>query len=152
MFASLFSSSSSSVEASRRSVGFDDVLLAIQNPEKYLLINTLPVNQQACLIQQTVPVAEEEALLNRLISAYKHYTQPVIVYGRNCADITVDRKYAQLRNLEFREVYVYSGGMLEWMLLQDVFGRDEFPTTSHTLDILKFQADSVFKMPRLTNS
>jgi 3-mercaptopyruvate sulfurtransferase SseA len=94
---------------------------------------------------------EEEAVMNQWIASYKHYTQTVIVYGKHGADIAVDRKYQQLTGLGFREVYVYAGGMLEWMLLQDVFGATEFPTTSKTTDILRFQAPSVFKMPRLTN-
>jgi hypothetical protein len=146
MFAAWFTESSPV-----RRVGFDDVLLANQAPEKYLLINTLPLHQQSCLIRNTVSVAEEEALMNRLISSYCHYGKPVIVYGKNGADVTVDRKAQQLKALGFREVFVYSGGMLEWMLLQDVFGHAEFPTTSPCGDILRFQADSVLKMPRLTN-
>jgi hypothetical protein len=145
MFAAWFSASS------YRRVGFDDVLLASQSPEKYLLINTLPLHQQACLIRNTVPVADEEALINQIMSSYQHYSKPVIVYGKNGADVTVDRKAQQLKALGFCEVFAYSGGMLEWMLLQDVFGHTEFPTTSPCGDILRFQADSVLKMPRLTN-
>jgi hypothetical protein len=34
---------------------------------------------------------------------------------------------------------MYLGGMFEWMLLQDIYGRDEFPTTSKVLDILKYK-------------
>jgi rhodanese-related sulfurtransferase len=134
-----------------RRVGFDDVLLAIQHPETYMLINTLPAHQQSCLIQQTTPVAEEEVRMNQLMSSDKHHRQMVIVYGKNGSDVTVDRKCQQLSSLGFREVFVYSGGMLEWMLLQDVFGYAEFPTTSRSGDIFQFQADSVFKIPRLTN-
>jgi rhodanese-related sulfurtransferase len=141
----------SQVPQQQRRVGFDDVLLAIQHPEKYVLINTLAAHEQQCLIQSTMPFVEEEAVMNQWIASYKHYTQTVIVYGKHGADIAVDRKYQQLTGLGFREVYVYAGGMLEWMLLQDVFGATEFPTTSKTTDILRFQAPSVFKMPRLTN-
>jgi hypothetical protein len=36
-------------------------------------------------------------------------------------------------------VKVYFGGMFEWLLLQDVYGSDSFPTTSKEIDILKFK-------------
>jgi hypothetical protein len=34
--------------------------------------------------------------------------------------------------------------MFEWMILQDVYGMDEFPTTSKVLDILKFKPIRAF--------
>jgi len=135
----------------QRRVGFDDVLLAVGQPETYLLINTLPVQEQSCLIFSTVSIAEEEVMINQLISSYKHHDKTVILYGKNGADTSVDRKYQQLTGLGFRNVFVYAGGMLEWMLLQDAFGKDEFPTTSTLLDLLRFQATSMFKIPRLQN-
>ena len=135
----------------QRRVGFDDVLLAVRQPETYLLINTLPVQEQSCLICSTVSIAEEEVMINQLISSYKHHDKTVILYGKNGADTNVDRKYQQLAGLGFRNVFVYAGGMLEWMLLQDAFGKDDFPTTSELLDLLRFQATSVLKIPRLQN-
>jgi rhodanese-related sulfurtransferase len=143
MFASWFST--------MRRVGFDDVLLAVRQPETYLLINTLPVQEQSCLIRSTIPIAEEEALMNSIIASYQQSNKTVIIYGKNNADTSVDRKYQQLTSLGFRQVYVYAGGMLEWMLLQDAFGKDEFPTTSVLLDLLRFQPPSVFKIPRIQN-
>jgi hypothetical protein len=150
MFASWLSSTTTTTSSLRR-VGFDDVLLAIQQPEVYLLIDTLPSHEQSCLIPTTVCITEEEALMNRLISSYQHHTKTVIVYGKNCADTSVDRKYAQLLQLGFQQVYVYAGGMLEWMLLQDAFGKDAFPTSSDLLDLLRFQAPNILKTPRLKN-
>lgn len=135
----------------QKRVGFDDVLLAVREPEKYLLINTLPVHEQSCLICSTISITEEEVLINQLISSYTHHDKTVILYGKNGADTSVDRKYQQLTGLGFRDVFVYAGGMLEWMLLQDAFGKDEFLTTSTLLDLLRFQAPSVFKIPRLQN-
>jgi hypothetical protein len=105
----------------------------------YLLISTLPKLEQQCLILHTVPEAEEEALMNRLMTQEVHGKTPVILYGKNCADPSVDQKYHQLVALGFRQVHVYGGGMLEWTLLQDVFGAREFPTTSVTTDLLRFQ-------------
>jgi hypothetical protein len=62
----------------------------------------------------------------------------------NSADQTVDTKYEQLIGLGFREIYIYGGGLFEWMLLQDVYGASEFPTTKKVVDILKFQVKSRF--------
>jgi hypothetical protein len=31
-------------------------------------------------------------------------------------------------SLGFKNVYIYLGGMFEWLLLQDVYGQKEFPT------------------------
>jgi len=145
MFASWFSS------LSIRRIGFDDVLLAVGNPETYLLINTLPAQDQSCLIRHTITISEEERVMNQYISSYQHYNKKVIVYGKNCADASVEKKYHQLTSLGFRDIFVYPGGMLEWMLLQDVFGVDEFPTTSTTTDLLRFQAPTILNLPRLTN-
>ena len=44
--------------------------------------------------------------------------------------------------LGFCNVYVYPGGIFEWLCLQDIYGEKEFPTTSKELDILKFKPQS----------
>ncbi|GAI73259.1 unnamed protein product [marine sediment metagenome] len=36
-------------------------------------------------------------------------------------------------------------GYLKWLLLQDIYGKDEFPTTSEELDILKYKASTVLQ-------
>ena len=33
----------------------------------------------------------------------------------------------------------YPGGVFEWLLLQDIYGNDNFPTTKKELDILKYK-------------
>ena len=48
-------------------------------------------------------------------------------------------KYTQLVNLGFVNVYIYPGGLFEWLCLQDIYGDDEFPTTNKELDILKYK-------------
>jgi len=59
-------------------------------------------------------------------------------------DTTVEKKYKQLASLGFSEIYLYSGGMFEWMILQDIYGNAEFPTTSKVLDILKYKPSRTF--------
>ena len=70
----------------------------------------------------------------------------VIVYGRNSCDNQVEQKYKQLRNLGIPQVYIYPGGLFEWALLQDIYGKDEFPTYSKdekVLDPLKYKGDKI---------
>ena len=103
----------------------------------HLIINTLAVEEQTCLIVGTIPVTQESRRVNELLS--KNISTTIIIYGKNCNDDTVDTKYNQLSKLGFTQVYVYQGGIFEWLLLQDVYGKDEFPTTIQELDILKYK-------------
>lgn len=114
-------------------VGFDDILYWIKQPksisEYFILINTMPPIDQDFLIRSTVSYQVEESRINEILDDFRkdlnQYT--IIVYGRNSVDDTVDKKYHQLIKLGFRNVYVYYGGMFEWIMLQDVFGEDYFP-------------------------
>ena len=107
------------------------------NPNSYVLINTLPDNEQSCLILNTVDAKNEVTLMNDLLRQDK--TRHIIVYGRNYADITIHKKYNQLKNLGFKNISVYFGGMFEWLLLQEVYGEANFQTNNHENDILKYK-------------
>ena len=65
--------------------------------------------------------------------------------------MTVYDKYEQLVKLGFINVYIYSGGMFEWLCLQDIYSSDLFPTTKKELDILKYKPMSRFNTYYLTN-
>jgi len=34
---------------------------------------------------------------------------------------------------------MYTGGLFEWLLLQDIYGKTEFPTTTNIIDLLKYK-------------
>ena len=68
----------------------------------------------------------------------------IIIYGKNVNDISIYKKYTQLVELGFENVYVYPGGMFEWLLLQDIYGDDLFKTTAKELDILKYKPINQF--------
>ena len=104
-----------------------------------VLINTLPPGMQGCLIPGTLPIDEEEARMNAMLSEPQGKNREIIVYGKNANDDTVLKKYQQLTGLGFKNVSVYPGGMFEWLLLQDIYGATSFPTTSKELDILKYK-------------
>ena len=107
------------------------------NNNKYAIINTLDPIYQTCLIPNTIPIAEEEEVINDVITNSKK--TKIIIYGLNSNDEKVYSKYEQLVKLGVKHVYIYTGGMFEWLLLQDVYGRELFPTTSRELDILKYK-------------
>ena len=115
-------------------VNFEDVQNLKTNG---ILINTLPINMQDCLIIGTISVNEEERIMNSLLS--KNKTCTIIIYGKNSNDESIYKKYEQLKKLGFTSAKIYIGGLFEWLLLQDVYGDDEFKTTKKELDILKFK-------------
>jgi hypothetical protein len=124
-------------------INFKDVQRALRLSE-YIIINTLSFSEQDCLIQNTIPFEQEEKIINDLLNAYDLTSKKFIIYGKNGCDDSAEKKHRQLLNLGFIHVYLYSGGMFEWMLLQDIYGIDEFPTTKKVLDILRFSGAPTF--------
>jgi hypothetical protein len=120
-------------------IGFDVVKSAILYPPDYYIINTLPPSSQDCLIKNTISYLAEEKLINDLISSYNSTKKIIIIYGLNSQDNSVEIKYKQLVSLGLENVCIYSGGFFEWTLLQDIYGQDQFPTTSRVVDLLRGQ-------------
>lgn len=117
-------------------VSYEDVQNFISN-KKCILINTLPEDNQKCLIKNTLSISEEVSSINNIISTMNY--DKIYIYGKNYMDNTTDKKYEQLCSLGLKNVYIYAGGLFEWLLLQDIYGDDSFPTTSKELDILKYR-------------
>jgi len=125
-----------------KKIGFEDMKYVIKNKKKnYVMINTLAITEQECLIPGTISVNDEEAFINRHLN--KNIS--IVIYGKNANDDSIFKKYEQLLKLGFSSVFVYTGGIFEWLLLQDIYGKDEFPTTSEELDILKYRAATVLQ-------
>lgn len=125
--------------ASVRKLSFEDVQQFLQSPaESYLLIHTMPASEQRCLILHTADAQQEVARVNGLLEQ-RRYRVPIVVYGAHCNDERVWLKHKQLSEMGFERVFVYLGGMFEWLLLQDVFGADTFPTTATELQLLKYK-------------
>ena len=103
----------------RKYVGFEDIKYIINN-NKFLLINTLHSNNQNLLIKNTTHIDQEEKIINDLISDYKTPDKSIIIYGKNSCDMTVIEKYDQLYKLGLRELYIYGGGLFEWLLLNEI--------------------------------
>ena len=104
---------------------------------EFILINTLPLNRQSYLIQGTIPGIYESERINDYL--YKNKKIEIIIYGLDHQDLSVYKKYAQLKSLGFVNVYIYMGGLFEWALLQEVYGSNftTFGTISDPLEVYK---------------
>jgi hypothetical protein len=130
-----------------KKINYEDMQTVIKNPEVYLIINTLSPNDQKCLIANTTVAEEEELLINKYLKENKSIR--IIVYGKNCNDESIQKKYQQLISLGFYNIYIYVGGMFEWLLMQDIYGKDLFPTTKRELDILKYKPNQLLNIALL---
>ena len=66
-------------------VNFEDVQFVLKNSESHILINTLDINDQICLLPNTIDASQEEIIMNKLIKSGNKGIK-IIVYGRNCND------------------------------------------------------------------
>jgi hypothetical protein len=129
--------------ASTKYINFEDMQVAIANKE-YLIINTLVATQQACLIAGTLNMKNEEEILNTYLKTNREVR--IIIYGINGTDPNINKKYDQLIALGFSQVFIYNGGLFEWLLLQDIYGKEAFLTTTIERDILKFKGRPLFNV------
>ena len=97
-----------------------------------IMINTIDSHRQQCLIKKTIHADREIEIINRIMehNGEKCVSLRIIIYGENSCDMSIIKKYHQLWELGFRNIHLYIGGLFEWLLLQDIFGETEFPTTS----------------------
>lgn len=126
-----------------KKVNFEDIQNVLQKKlSDVLLINTLDntPEDQSCILPGTLDFTREEEVINTCLNSAKEIK--IIIYGKNSGDAKIYEKYTQLVELGFTNVYIYPGGMFEWMLLQDIFSDEHFKTTSQELDILKFKPKS----------
>jgi hypothetical protein len=116
--------------AQSKNVGFEAVQAAMRSQKNIIHVME---DAEPVLIAGTVPAAEEVAAVELAIKQ----KELIVVYGKNCGDPRVDLKCAQLLKLG-ANVSVYRGGLFEWLLLQDYYGADFFPTTAAPTDLLKY--------------
>ena len=129
-------------------LNFEDIQYVLKNSESHLLINTLPDTEQVCLLPNTVHASQEEAIINKYLKNGLKNVK-IVIYGRNCNDEKIYSKCSQLTSLGFYNVYIYTGGLFEWLLLQDIYGSHEFPTTKKELDLLKYKPSKILNISLL---
>ena len=108
-------------------VTFENIQEYIKNNNSnIILLNTLNKNYQEDNILNTINIENEETIINNLIKS-NDKNIIIYIYGKNCYDTSVFNKYNQLKKLEFNNLYIYLGGLFEWLLLQDIYGNESFP-------------------------
>jgi hypothetical protein len=135
--------------SSIKKINCEDMQKACKNTDNYVIINTLEPHMQKCLIYNTMSIEREEEIINSIVK--KLSNKNIIIYGRNSNDEKVYKKYEQLIALGCKNVFIYVGGMFEWLLLQDIYGSELFPTTSKELDILKYKSQRIFDVKYISN-
>lgn len=125
-----------------KNIGFEDMKYAIK--DEHYIINTLPSFEQDCLIYGTIAYNKEEHIINNLIET-NDKDRIIIIYGKHSADDSPQKKYNQLITYGFTRVYIYTGGLFEWLLLQDIYSFGEFPTTTICSDLLKYKVVSLLQ-------
>lgn len=118
---------------------FETVQTAIAHPSTHILINTLPLSEQHCLIKSTLSCLTEEQHINQLIADRLEGEYTIILYGKHNHDPAIWTKKQQLTSLGFPSVSIYLGGLFEWLLLQDIYGKELFPTLGVERDLLRFK-------------
>lgn len=130
-------------------INFED-MKHIQKNENSIIINTMESHNQDCLIEGTISIKNEENILNNLITK-GNVEEKIVIYGENSCDNKLIKKYNQLIKLGFINVYIYTGGLFEWLLLQDIYGNDYFKTTTVENDFLKYKGIQKFNIKLLCN-
>lgn len=125
-----------------RKVNFEDIQCLLNKNDDFILINTLNEKEQDCLIKNTVSIENEVKYINHFMS--KNININIIIYDKNANAPNLMKKYEQLIGLGFVNVFIYPGGLFEWLLLQDIYGFEDFPTTKQERDHLKYKGKSVF--------
>ena len=123
-------------------MNFEDII-QLQNSD-HILINTMTIDFQDTLILYTTPCTDEVDIINNLIQHKKNQTK-IIIYGLNYTDETIYSKYRQLLTHGLTNIYIYPGGMFEWLMLQDIYGSDVFKTTREEKDLLKYKPPALKK-------
>tara|TARA_B110000483_G_C18200318_1_gene544897 strand:- start:4246 stop:4665 length:420 start_codon:yes stop_codon:yes gene_type:complete len=129
-------------------INFEDIQDGIKNNS--IIVNTLNTDNQHCLIKNTLCVHDEINVINKLISS-SNFDKTIIIYGENSSDKNIYNKYKQIVDLGFTNTYIYTGGLFEWLLLQDIYGDDVFPTTSKRNDHLCYKGKKLLNVKNIKN-
>ncbi len=106
------------------------------------VVHIMDVSDETILIKGTLTAYQEVEKINLWISNGA-FDNEIYIYGYSNADFNkLLQRHKQLLGLGFHKVYIYFGGMFEWLLLRDVYGATEFPLDGlikgAMVDILKY--------------
>ncbi len=123
-------------------VSYENIQDIVKGYVHGIIINTLPFTDQSVTISKSIDAIQEETIINGLIEK-NNYNDIIVIYGKNVCDQSVVEKYISLEKHGFTNIYIYAGGLFEWLCLQDIYGNEWFPTKGKTLDILKYKPNKI---------
>lgn len=89
--------------------------------DDYIIITTIDNTDNIPLIKGTISPQEEETIINKMIINKHKRIKGIIIYGKNSQDASVIKKYKQLIQYNIGEIYIYIGGLFEWLLLHNTY-------------------------------
>ena len=113
-----------------KKANFDDIINILKDSAKKIriLIHVMNAENQELLIKGTLSINEEMEKMNSLLRSGK-MDATIVIYGKNTDDVSkLIGRYKQLHDMGFSNVYVYLGGLFEWLLLQEIYGNEEIQT------------------------
>ncbi len=115
-------------------LNFDDMKQAIYRG--YTICHIMEEADEGTIIKNTLSVKDEIKKINDFLQN-DQLDGMIVLYGRNYTDIDkLAQRQKQLNSLGFMRVFIYVGGLYEWVLLQNVYGDKLFPT-NRIFDILE---------------
>ena len=107
-----------------------------------MVVNGLSVGKSLHQLFTSHPKMKQN-IINNWMRKNDFSSRTLIIYGKNASDNSVFDKYTQLKQIGFSNIYIYSGGLFEWLLLQDIYGSADFPTTKQNVDLLKYREPQI---------
>jgi rhodanese-related sulfurtransferase len=90
---------------------------------RVLLFNALKKDYHSCVIPGTIPYT----VMKKVIKNMKE-EDIVVVYCANYS-CNLSHKFAEKKLGHLETVYIYSGGVFEWLLLQKKYGKKKYPSS-----------------------
>ena len=97
-----------------RKVNFEDIQYLLNKNNEYILINTLSEKEQDCLIKDTVSIENEVKYINHFMS--KDININIVIYDKKCKCSKFNEKIRTISRFRFTNVFIYPGGLFEWLL------------------------------------
>lgn len=123
-------------------ISYENIQDIVKGHVNGTIINTLPLTDQSITISKSIDAIQEETVINGFLEN-KNYNTIIVIYGKNVCDQSVVEKYINLQKHGFTNIYIYAGGLFEWLCLQDIYGNEWFPTKGKILDILKYKPNKI---------
>lgn len=120
------------LSVNKTTLSFEDMEDIIQqldvNPSlksNLIIIHTLKEYDEHIHIKHTTHSSDEINLMNTHLNTNKNIN--ICIYGKNHSDYTVMKKYEQLQEFGFTNISIYTGGLFEWLTLNQLYGGDTYP-------------------------